>query len=357
MKFVHIADMHFDMPFTLLSNRADLGEIRRVDQRRAFQKIIEYIKENQIPYLFIAGDFYEQEYIRESTINYISNCIEQIPDTHIFITPGNHDPYLKNSYYKTFSWPKNVTIFGGQVEKIEMPECDVYGFGFTDFECTNSGVEEISIENSEKINILITHANLDGSKFSPKNYQALSSKKLEQLGFDYIALGHIHKSNLENKNQRIVYPGSTISMGFDELGKHGMVVGNITKENVELEFIPIDEKEFEEKNVDISEMNTLEELLEYFQTIFLEENKYYKINLIGNRNFEINLYSLYKKIENKNIIKIKNRTNLKYSLEEMANDTTLKGIFVTEMLKKLKEENADKEIIEKALEYGLDVLS
>ena len=357
MKFVHIADMHFDMPFTLLSNRADLGEIRRVDQRRAFQKIIEYIKENQIPYLFIAGDFYEQEYIRESTINYISNLMEQIPDTHIFITPGNHDPYLKNSYYATFSWPKNVTIFGGQVEKIKMPECDIYGFGFTDFECTNSEGEEISIENPEKINILVTHANLDGSKVSPKNYHPLSSKKLEQLGFDYIALGHIHKSNLENKNQKIVYPGSTISMGFDELGKHGMVVGNITKENVELEFIPIDEKEFEEKNVDISEMNTLEELLEYFQTIPLEENKYYKINLIGNRNFEINLYSLYKKIENKNIIKIKNKTNLKYSLEEMANDTTLKGIFITEMLKKLKEENADKEIIEKALEYGLDVLS
>lgn len=238
-----------------------------------------------------------------------------------------------------------------------MPECDIYGFGFTDFECTNSEVEEISIENPEKINILVTHANLDGSKVSPKSYHPLSSKKLEQLGFDYIALGHIHKSNLENKNQRIVYPGSTISMGFDELGKHGMVVGNITKENVELEFIPIDEKEFEEKNVDISERNTLEELLEYFQTIPLEENKYYKINLIGNRNFEINLYSLYKKIENKNIIKIKNKTNLKYSLEEMANDTTLKGIFVTEMLKKLKEENADKEIIEKALEYGLDVLS
>ena len=41
----------------------------------------------------------------------------------------------------------------------------------------------------------------------------------------------------------------------------------------------------------------------------------------------------------------------------MANDTTLKGIFITEMLKKLKEENADKEIIEKVLEYGLDVLS
>jgi hypothetical protein len=38
MKFVHIADMHFDTPFTLLSNKADLGEIRRIDQRRAFKK-------------------------------------------------------------------------------------------------------------------------------------------------------------------------------------------------------------------------------------------------------------------------------------------------------------------------------
>ena len=37
MKFVHIADMHFDMPFTLLSKN-DLAEERRIDQRKVFQK-------------------------------------------------------------------------------------------------------------------------------------------------------------------------------------------------------------------------------------------------------------------------------------------------------------------------------
>ena len=42
MKFVHIADMHFDTPFRILSDRANLGEIRRLDQRKAFKKIIEY---------------------------------------------------------------------------------------------------------------------------------------------------------------------------------------------------------------------------------------------------------------------------------------------------------------------------
>ena len=71
MKFVHIADIHFDTPFTLLSDRADLGEVRRLDQRKAFKKMIEYIKENEIPYLFIAGDLYDHEYVRQSTIEYI----------------------------------------------------------------------------------------------------------------------------------------------------------------------------------------------------------------------------------------------------------------------------------------------
>ena len=47
MKFVHIADMHFDSPFVNLSNKENLGEIRRLDQRKAFKKVIEYIKNKQ----------------------------------------------------------------------------------------------------------------------------------------------------------------------------------------------------------------------------------------------------------------------------------------------------------------------
>ena len=82
MKFVHIADMHFDMPFTVLSKNG-LAEERRLDQRNIFNKMINYIKENNIEYLFIAGDLYENEYIRKSTIEYINNCFKQIPNTKI----------------------------------------------------------------------------------------------------------------------------------------------------------------------------------------------------------------------------------------------------------------------------------
>ena len=43
MKFVHIADMHFDSPLTNLTDKGNLGEQRRLEQRKVFKKVIEYI--------------------------------------------------------------------------------------------------------------------------------------------------------------------------------------------------------------------------------------------------------------------------------------------------------------------------
>lgn len=356
MKFVHIADMHFDTPFKILSDRRELGETRRLDQRKAFKKMIEYIKENKIPYLLIAGDLYDNEYIRESTINFINDCFSQIPNTKIYIAPGNHDPYLKNSYYAKYNWNENVKIFTGKVEKVENEDFILYGYGFEDFYCNNSNIENIKLENKNKINMLLTHCNLDGSDKLEREYNNLSSKKIQEIGFDYVATGHIHKKNVDEKTN-IVYPGSTISLGFDELGKHGMVVGNLEKENLSLEFVELDEKEFKEKEFNISEIQTIEELAEKINELELEQNNLYKIILTGNRNFEINVYKLYKLVEVENIIKIKDKTKISYNLTEIANDSTLKGIFAKEMLEKLEDENIDKETIEKAIEIGMNSLS
>lgn len=82
-----MADMHFDIPFTVLNNRNKLGEKRRLEQREAFKKIIDFIKTNNVEYFFIAGDLYENEYIRQTTIEYINNLFKEIPNTKIFISP------------------------------------------------------------------------------------------------------------------------------------------------------------------------------------------------------------------------------------------------------------------------------
>ena len=188
MKFVHIADMHFDAPFSMLSSRGNFGEKRRMAQRNCLKKIIEYIKENKVEYFFISGDLWEHEYIRRSSIEYINALFEEIPNTLIFITPGNHDPFLNHSYYKTFKWGDNVKIFGGLIEKIELPGIDIYGYGFENFYCEDSDIEELEIENKNKINILITHGSLDGSHDDEKVYNPMKATVLKEKGFDYIAL-------------------------------------------------------------------------------------------------------------------------------------------------------------------------
>lgn len=351
MKFVHIADVHFDMPFTVL-NKNGLAEKRRLDQRNVFEKVIKYIKENSIEILFIAGDLYENEYVRKSTIDYINNCFKQIPNTKIFITPGNHDPYINNSYYNKYEWNENVKIFTN-LEKVSADNINIYGYGFTSFYSKTIDLPE-NLDNS-KVNILLMHADLNGTSNEFVEYNPILESKLNNSNFDYIALGHIHKSNIE-ENKKNVYPGSLISGGFDELGKHGMVVGTIDSENkdIKIEFIPLDNKEFVELQFDISNISSREELIEQINKIQLEDDKYYKIILVGEKQIDIDVIDLLKNVEDKKVIKIKDKTTVKYNLEQISKEQTLKGIFVKELLNQINEEN--KEQILESIYIGLALM-
>ncbi len=380
MRFIHMADIHFDSPFKVLTDKRDFGTKRRLEQREAFKNAIEYIKKEKIPYLFIAGDLYDQDNIRESTIEFINNLFKTIPDTKIFISPGNHDPFLKNSVYNTFNWNSNVTIFSDEIKRIELEDVDIYGYGFSDFYCANSKVEEIKIENKNKINILLVHGALDSSKKIDLKYNPITTNKLKEIGFDYIALGHIHKRTEENKNN-IIYPGSMISFGFDELGKHGMLDVNIekntekinnnknneennylinekinlnNKNKIKIDFIKLDNRIFEEKNINISEIYSEEELIEKINSIKENENIFLKIILEGSKNIEINENELCKLASNKNILKIKDETKIKYDIDELAKQNNLKGIFVKKVLEQVKQGEIDEEVSKKVIEVGLN---
>ncbi len=396
MRFIHMADIHFDSPFTILADKRNFGTKRRLEQREAFKKAIEYISKEEIPYLFIAGDLYDQNYIRESTIEFINDLFKTIPDTKIFISPGNHDPFLKNSFYNSFNWNDNVTIFNDEITRIELEDVDIYGYGFSDFYCSDSGVEKIRIENKDKINILLVHGALDSSKSIDMKYNPISTSKLKEIGFDYIALGHVHKRMDDNK-YNFIYPGSMISFGFDELGEHGILdviiekdfnkriknnnlenknnylinseknnknnlnnlekkyLNNeiINKNNVKINFIKLDNRIFEEKNIDISEINSNEELIEKINSIEINDNVFSKIILVGTRNIDINKNEICKLIQNYNILKIEDKTETKYDFDKLSETSSLKGLFVKKMLEKLKDKKYSEEELKKALEIGL----
>ena len=338
MNFVTIGDVHFDTPLKLLSDRMELGEERRLEQRKAFKKAIEYVQEKHAEYLFITGDLYESQHVRLSTIEYINNLFKEIPLTKIFITPGNHDPYTKNSYYNTFNWEKNVKIFTSSLEIVENDAVDLYGLGFSNYELHTNKINNVTITNPSKINILLTH----GDIYNVSNYNPIDLKSIKDK-FDYIAIGHIHKRDE-------YYPGSLISLGFDEPGEHGFIYGEIDEnKNLTTTFVRADDKELIRKELDVSNINSEEELIEKINET--EENNLYEIILTGYRNVDTNINL---KLLNKNIIKLKDETKIKVEINK--NENTLSGIFQTKLQEKFENNEIDEETYEKIFELANKIM-
>ena len=357
MKFVHIADMHFDVPFSSLNSSGNLGDKRRLEQRNALRKVIEYVKQNAIEYLFIAGDLYEHDYVRKSTIDHITTLFKEIPKTKIFISPGNHYPYVKGSYYDTHDFGDNVYIFhSSKLEKYEDENVNIYGMAFTDYYMNESCFDNVTIPISNKPNILLAHCDLNGAKDEDGfSYNPVLESKLNLLGFDYGAIGHIHKNNLQSNN-RIYYPGSMISLGFDEPGEHGMIVGELTKEKLSMDFVRLDDRMFKEIELDVDKLSSKEDLLEKILHLDLNKIDIYKIILVGKRSFDINPRELLKILPNDNILKIKDETSLSYDIEEIAAQNNLRGIFIRELLNKYHSGECTDEEFQKAIEIGLDAM-
>ncbi len=124
--------------------------------------------------------------------------------------------------------------------------------------------------------------------------------------------------------------------------------------HIKLEFIPIDDKEFIEKEIDITNILSTEELIENINDKIYDENKYIKIILIGNRKMEINTNEILKNIIHQNIIKIKDKTKLEIDLEKIASQNNLKGFFIKNLLEREKENPEERELIERAIEIGLN---
>ena len=118
--------------------------------------------------------------------------------------------------------------------------------------------------NLKGIGELVKGMNVDDviARYSKKN-------KAEKASFDELKKQYTESIN-DNKN-KIYYPGSTIALGFDELGEHGMIVGDITKENVNIDFIRLDDRKFEEIQLKVDDFSSKEDLIN-------EDFKVYSIN-------------------------------------------------------------------------------
>lgn len=337
VKLLHCADIHLDMPFTSLGSAEGKAALRRNEIKEAFHRIITLSIMEQVDLLLICGDLYEHEYVRRSTISFISDEFNKIPKTTVIIIPGNHDPYLPGSYFKTFKWPDNVHILAGEKDFIELEESGIRIF---------NSLSRMIPEKPSSIDILMLHGTLN-MNIARNAYNPLTSDKLDSSGMDYIALGHFHNHfKVEGKTRTAFNPGSPEPLGFDEEGSHGVYITEIFLEDngwkhSEAKYVFTNKRNYRNIIVNTDGCGTDEKIAEITAAAITDSSSedLFSITLKGTveRGYRVDTRMLEASLKEQCFfVRIKDATVPGYDFEEIMKEYGLKSLFVKKMLERVR---------------------
>ena len=334
MKFIHTADIHLGAAF-----------LEKNQLFESFERIIEDAKNEKVDVLMISGDLFNKQPLLKE-LREINALFSRIGNTKVFIIAGNHDFIKKDSYYNSFNWNENVIfIKGNKISRIDVDKLNlsIYGMSYHNREIRENIYDNLTPDNEERINILMAHGG--DETHGPINFQSLNDS-----GFDYIALGHIHKYSEPIKNYAI-YPGSIEPLDINETGAHGYVYGEITKTGRLIEFRSIAKKRCIHYELDVTGKDSNFGIIEELKKI-IDKDAYYKINLIGKSKIDLNLGLFY---NIKNVVKVVDNTSLDYDIDKLLKDNE-NGILGEYIKNFVINNTSPSEIEKKSNEYAIKAL-
>jgi DNA repair exonuclease SbcCD nuclease subunit len=267
ISFIHVADLHLDRPYAVSEGVAKKIANSMFD---VYKKIIDTAISEKVDFVIFAGDTFHQSRISISTQAQFLKGIERLADENIQVvmTFGNHDYYQENRYW--FAWPDNVTLFlREKVETIRLNLKDaaknvfVSGFSYTHPHIERDLAKEfppVLKENDAHIGIY------HGEAGANNPYAPFIPSELTRLGYDYFALGHIHKNEFVNEEHTLKYIGTPQGRNKKETGAGVVALVTIDHHQTRVREIPVNSFAFESAKVDVSKFHTLQELRGFLET-------------------------------------------------------------------------------------------
>lgn len=264
MKLIHTSDWHFGM---------NLGTGSYAEDQRYFlEQLYALIEEEKADALLLAGDIYDSSVVNAEAIGLYNEAMTRLCldlGVQVIAIAGNHDSaprlascreLLKGAGLhitgKLEKNPKPVLLDGGKVAVYSIPfftRDEVVALlrskkgEIRDTETAMLAYCDHIREHMDKDrkNLVLSHSLIVGSELSDSDRSArvgfatAVSKDVFQ-GFDYVALGHIHKPQaIEN---HIRYSGSPLkySFGAEEAQEKGVVL--IDTDTMDVRIVPISPK-------------------------------------------------------------------------------------------------------------------
>lgn len=264
--FIHAADIHLDSPLRGLESHEDapVDEIRGAT-RRAFINLIDLAIEEAVDFLLIAGDLYDGDWKDYNTGLFFTRQMGRLDKAGIraFIVSGNHDGASRIT--RNLPLPENVVHFSAaKPESFRLDELDVviHAQSYASGTISENLAANYPLRISGSFNIGILHTALTGRP-GHENYAPCSLDDLKSKGYDYWALGHVHKQEVVCKDPMVVFPGNIQGRHIKESGPKGAVLVRVEDGYIaEIEYRDLDVVRWVLCHVDLTTCETEEAVYE-----------------------------------------------------------------------------------------------
>ncbi|MBY7766320.1 exonuclease SbcCD subunit D [Vibrio fluvialis] len=239
MKFLHTSDWHLGRQF----HNVSLLE----DQRYVLKQLIDYLKNNAVDAVIVAGDVYDRSVPPTVAIELLDEVVSSIcTDLNIpmIMIPGNHDGAKRLGFAAKQMKGAGLHIIS-DFEQMMTPvvlksdqagDVAFYGMPYNDPEqvrhhyqnsvTTHDEAHQFLCEcikaqrDTSQRHVLISHCFVDGAMESDSE-RPLSIGGSDRVNhehfadFDYVALGHLHQPQKKGE-EHIRYSGSLMKYSFSE---------------------------------------------------------------------------------------------------------------------------------------------
>lgn len=250
MKIIHTADWHIGHEL--------YGYDREEEFDYFFTQLADLMAEEQPDALLVSGDVYDSYMPSNAAVKQLNTALlslhEASPETEIILTAGNHDsglrleaaapPWLSHRIHLIGTidptLERNRIEIEGKGVVMAIPFCYPANFPHQESDKVEGRQERFFQRVSEQLSkeslptVLMAHlylsrVQLNGTRQPRDIVGGSEAMPLSDIGtgYDYLALGHIHRR--QRVGDRALYSGSPLPISFDEPAEHGVLVVELHK--------------------------------------------------------------------------------------------------------------------------------
>ncbi|OQO67967.1 metallophosphoesterase [Enterococcus villorum] len=278
VKFIHAADLHMDRSFEGLIILDKQVQEKLVEANlKVLSNIIEKAILNEVDFVLLVGDSFHQNRPSLKIQKHFFDQIERLNEKKIdvFMIFGNHDYYQKERYWFTF--PENVHLFSS--EEVETKEfitkkgekVAISGFSYQHQWIQIDKVAEFPFREAADYHIGMYHGEIGGEQNG--NYAPFQPSSMQEKGYDYWALGHIHVPMSLNEKGTINYPGAPQGHTQKEQLAESILLVELIAGECHTQSLEVAEVYWKTKTISLRQAQTTQDVLKVIQAQLNEEEK------------------------------------------------------------------------------------